>query len=176
MKVVLKLPRISMNMQEGTLVAWRVAPGASFAAMEARIRQLLETVIPTRCTAIQLERPRESLFTGRLADERLLEGAQLYLAVMADVPEEKIAREVPLKAKVSSVDRVDGLIAAALRGIALRHMPTPPAEIPVQPGRTYFQVDRQGEHWEAVRKSRTIAFYLPPEFKQLRLEFMAVKE
>ncbi|MCS6778341.1 MAG: lipoyl domain-containing protein [Geminicoccaceae bacterium] len=32
MKVVLKLPRISMNMQEGTLVAWRVAPGAAFKA------------------------------------------------------------------------------------------------------------------------------------------------
>lgn len=151
-------------------------PGGCFTAMEARIRGLLGTVIPTRCTPIPLERPRESLFTGRLTDERLLEGAQLYLAVMADVPEDKIAREVPLKGKVSSADRVDQLIAAALRGLVLRHLPTPPAEIPVQPGRTYFQVDRQGEHWEAVRKSRTIAFYLPPEFKQLRLEFMAVKE
>jgi type VI secretion system protein ImpJ len=151
-------------------------PGGSFTGMEARIRQLLETVIPTRCTPIPLERPRESLFTGKLMDERLLEGAQFYLAVMADVPEEKIAREVPLKGKVSSMDRVDQLIAAALRGLVLRHLPTPPAEIPVQPGRTYFQIDRQGEHWEAVRKSRTIAFYLPPEFKQLRLEFMAVKE
>ena len=151
-------------------------PGGCFAAMEARIRQLLDTVIPTRCTTIPLERPRESLFTGRLVDERMMESAQFYLAVMADVPEEKIAREVPLKAKVSSLDRVDQLIAAALRGIVLRHLPTPPAEIPVQPGRTYFQVDRQGDHWEAVRKARTIAFYLPPEFKQLRLEFMAVKE
>lgn len=151
-------------------------PGKCFVAMEERIRGLLETVIPTRCTPIPLDRPRESLFTGRLADDRLLEGAQFYLAVMAEAPEEKIAREVPLKAKVSSVDRVDGLIAAALRGIALRHLPTPPAEIPVQPGRTYFQIERQGEHWEAVRKSRTIAFYLPPEFKQLRLEFMAVRE
>ena len=150
--------------------------GGCFAAMEARIRQLLETVIPTRCTTIALERPRESLFTGRITDERILEAAQLYLAVMAEVPEEKIVREIPLKAKVSSADRVDQLIAAALRGIVLRHLPTPPAEIPVQPGRTYFQIDRQGEHWEAVRKSRTIAFYMPPEFKQLRLEFMAVKE
>lgn len=151
-------------------------PGSCFAAMEERIRGLLETVLPTRCTPIPLERPRESLFTGRLADDRLLEGAQFYLAVMAEAPEEKIAREVPLKAKVSSVDRVDGLIKAALRGIVLRHLAAPPAEIPVQPGRTYFQVERQGEHWEAVRQSRTIAFYLPPEFKQLRLEFMAVRE
>jgi pyruvate/2-oxoglutarate dehydrogenase complex dihydrolipoamide acyltransferase (E2) component len=30
MKVGLKLPRISMNMEEGTITAWRVKPGDSF--------------------------------------------------------------------------------------------------------------------------------------------------
>ncbi|MCS7269054.1 MAG: lipoyl domain-containing protein [Geminicoccaceae bacterium] len=30
MKLVLKLPRLSMNMQEGTIVAWRVALGEAF--------------------------------------------------------------------------------------------------------------------------------------------------
>jgi type VI secretion system protein ImpJ len=95
---------------------------------------------------------------------------------MADVPAEKVVREAPLKFKISSKDRVDQLITAALRGISLRHMPAPPPEIPVQPGRSYFQVDKAGEHWEAVRSARDMAFYLPPEFVGLKLEFMAVKE
>jgi type VI secretion system protein ImpJ len=95
---------------------------------------------------------------------------------MSGVPEEKVAREVPLKAKVSASDRVDQLIAAALRGLTLRHLPAPPAEIPVQPGRVYFQIDKSGDHWEAVKRSRGISFYVPPEFTQLRLELMAVKE
>ena len=30
MKVKLKMPRIGMNMEEGTLVVWRVQPGESF--------------------------------------------------------------------------------------------------------------------------------------------------
>lgn len=30
MKVALKMPRIGMNMEEGTIVAWRVKPGESF--------------------------------------------------------------------------------------------------------------------------------------------------
>ena len=151
------------------------AVGASFAAMEKRISDLMGTIIPTKCAPIPLEKTRESLFTGRLRDDRLLEG-QFYLAVMAEVPEEKIIKEVPLKAKVASSDRVDQLIAAALRGIPLRHLPTPPAEIPVQPGRQYFQVDKSGEHWENVKKSRSISFYIPPEFKNLKLELMGVKE
>jgi type VI secretion system protein ImpJ len=151
-------------------------PGASFAAIERRISDLMGTVIPTRCVPIPLEKARESLYTGKLRDDRLVESGQFYLAVMSEVPEDKVIREVPLKAKVSATDRVDQLIAAALRGLPLRHLPTPPAEIPVQPGRQYFQVDKTGEHWEAVRKARSISFYLPPEFKGLKLELMAVKE
>jgi type VI secretion system protein ImpJ len=151
-------------------------PGESYAAIEKRITDLMGTVIPTRCTPIPLERTRESLFTGRLRDDRIVEAAQLYLAVMAEVPEDKIIREIPLKAKISSQDKVDQLIAAALRGLPLRHLPTPPAEIPVQPGRQYFSLDKAGDHWEAVKKSRSISFYVPPEFKGLKLEFMAVKE
>jgi len=151
------------------------AVGPSFAAMEKRISDLMGTIIPTKCAPVPLEKTRESLFTGRLRDDRLLEG-QFYLAVMAEVPEEKIIREVPMKAKVAASDRVDQLIAAALRGLTLRHLPTPPSEIPVQPGRQYFLVDKTGDHWEAVKKSRTIAFYIPPEFKNLKLELMGVKE
>lgn len=151
------------------------AVGASFSAMEKKISDLMGTIIPTKCAPIPLERLRESLFKGQLRDDRLLDG-QFYLAVMAEVPEEKIIREIPLKAKVSASDRVDQLIAAALKGLPLRHLPTPPSEIPVQPGRQYFQVDKSGEHWEAVKKSRTISFYIPPEFKNLKLELMGVKE
>jgi len=34
MRVTLKLPRVSMNMEEATLVAWKKAPGETFAAGE----------------------------------------------------------------------------------------------------------------------------------------------
>jgi type VI secretion system protein ImpJ len=148
----------------------------TFTAIEELLRLLLETVIPTRCTPIPLERTRDSLYTGRIPDERMLELAQFYLAVMANVPEDKVVKEVPLKAKVSSLDRVDRLITQALKGIVLKHLPAPPAEIPVQPGRSYFLVEKRGEHWDAVRASRSLSIYLPPEFTDLKIELMAVKE
>jgi type VI secretion system protein ImpJ len=148
----------------------------TFTGLEELLRGLLETVIPTRCTPIPLERTRESLYTGRVPDERMLDLAQFYLAVMANVPDEKVVKEVPLKAKISSLDRVDRLITQALKGIALKHLPSPPAEIPVQPGRNYFQVEKRGEHWDAVKASRSVSIYLPPEFTDLKLELMAVKE
>jgi type VI secretion system protein ImpJ len=149
----------------------------TFARIEEKLRALLGTIIPTKCTPIALERTRDNMFVAAIQDDRVLqsEGA-IYVAVQADVAAEKVVREAPLKFKISSQDRVDQLITAALRGISVRHIPAPPPEIPVQPGRNYFQVDKTGDHWDAVKSSRSMAFYLPPEFAGLKLELMAVKE
>ena len=149
---------------------------STFTGLEEVLRRLLETTIATRCTPISLEKTREGLYTGRVPDEQMLEKAQFYIAIMAGVPEEKVVREVPLKAKISSLDRVNLLIAQAVRGVLVKHLPTPPAEIPVQPGRSYFHMQKQGEHWDAVKSSRTMSIYIPPEFTGLKIELMAVKE
>ncbi len=148
----------------------------TFSALEAKLRSLLDVTIASRCVPIPLEKTRESLYTGKFVDERLVTASKLYLAVMSGVAPEKVINEVPAKAKVSSRDRVDRLIAQAMRGLVLKHLPAPPSEIPVQPGRQYFMIEKLGEHWEAVQTSRTISMYFPPEFVDLKLEFMAVKE
>jgi predicted component of type VI protein secretion system len=44
------------------------------------------------------------------------------------------------------------------------------------PGRSYFRLDRTGEHWEAIKKSHSFAFHVPPDFVGLKLELMAIKE
>jgi type VI secretion system protein ImpJ len=149
---------------------------STFGQLEEKLRLLLETSITVRCIPIPLQRVRESVYTARVPDEQLLETGHFYLSVMADVPEEKVAKEIPIHAKISSVDRVDKLIAAAMRGVGLKHLPAPPAEIPVQPGRQYFEFDKRGEHWDAIKSSRAMSVYVPPSFTGLKLELMAVKE
>lgn len=151
--------------------------GGTFHRIEDKLRGLLGTIIPTKCTNIALDITRDNMFVAKIQDDRVLqpEGA-IYVAIQADVPAEKVVREAPLKIKISSQDRVDQLITAALRGVSVRHVPAPPPEIPVQPGRNYFQIDKAGDHWEAVKSSRSMALYLPPEFLGLKLELMAVKD
>lgn len=148
----------------------------TFSSLEEKLRMLLETVVPTRCVPIPLQRVRESVYNARVADEQLLETGHFYLSIMADVPAEKIAREIPIKTKITSVDRIDKLIAAAIRGINIKHLPAPPTEIPVQPGRQYFEYDKAGDHWAAIKSSRAMSIYVPPEFTGLKMELMAVKE
>jgi type VI secretion system protein ImpJ len=149
----------------------------TFNRIVEKLQELLGTIIPTKCTNIEVEMTRPNMYVADIKDDRVLEdGGAMYIAVQADVPAEKVVREAPLKFKISSQDRVDQLITAALRGISVRHVPAPPPEIPVQPGRQYFQVDKTGDHWDAVRSSHSMALYLPPEFQGLKLELMAVKD
>src|SRR5688572_1216531 len=104
------------------------------------------------------------------------EKAQVYSGVIAGAREGKGRSGGPLETQVARLARVNLLIAQAVRGVAVKHLPTPPAEIPVQPGRSYFVLQKAGEHWDAVKSSRTMSIYIPPEFTQLKLELMAVKE
>ncbi|MFO1078549.1 MAG: type VI secretion system baseplate subunit TssK [Planctomycetota bacterium] len=148
----------------------------AFGELDKKLRALLETVIPHRCIPVALQKSSATMHQATLPDATLLESSEFFVAVGADVPEDKLVREFPMKAKVSSLDKVQQLLMMAVPGLPLRHVPNPPDEIPRQPGRSYFRLDRIGEHWDAIRNSHSFAFHVPPDFVGLKLELMAIKE
>jgi type VI secretion system protein ImpJ len=148
--------------------------GGCFGKMDSILEGLMGGVMPSRCVPIPLEQVGMALFVGDLRDDDQLAGSRFYLGVVADVHEDRVIAELPAKAKISSRDRVQELIMMALAGMGLKHIATPPVEIPVQAGRTYFQFQKEGEHWEAIKSSHNIAIHIPPDFPGLRLELMAV--
>ena len=148
---------------------------ATFLGLESQLLELAGAAMPTRVVPIPLERPRELVHVGRIHDERLL-AAKWYLSVAAEVPPEKVVRELPIKAKLSAVDQLDGLVVRALPGLPLTHLESPPSDIPVTAGRVYFQLAQAGEHWQAVTTTRSLGIYVPAEFTGLKLELMALKD
>jgi type VI secretion system protein ImpJ len=150
--------------------------GATFGGLQDLLLRLLETVIPSHCVPIPLERDPNGVFTGRIPDEKLRRTGQFYLAVNASVPDEKIAAEVPRKAKITATNRIAGLTAQFLRGLELKYQTIPNKLIPVQPGFHYFKLVKEGDHWDAIDSTGSIAFHLPPEFPDLQVELMAIKE
>lgn len=147
----------------------------TFSQLMAQIRELLETVIPTRCVAIPLENTRESLYVGRIQDERLLRDAAFFLAVKAQVPESFLIDRVPRIIKVASRDVIDAVVGSALPGVTLRHASPPPSPIPTRVGFHYFGFDSIGPYWDTIRGSKTLAIYVPNEFPEVKLELYAVK-
>jgi type VI secretion system protein ImpJ len=147
----------------------------TFSRLVRDIQELLETVIPTRCVPIPLEKVRESLYAGRVLDDRLLKEAGFYLAVRADISEAQLIQRVPRVIKVASRDTIDVVIGSALPGVTLTHASPPPAPIPTRPKFHYFQLDATGMFWERIAGSKALAVYVPEEFKDEVVEMYAVK-
>jgi len=148
----------------------------TFQNLQALLLRLLETVIPTHCVTIPLERTPDRVYSGHITDEKLRKTGRFFLAVKSALPDEKLVAEVPRKAKVTSTNRIAHLIAQFLRGAELRYHPVPPKVIPAQPGQHFFEIEKSGEHWEAVASTGAIALYFPPEITDLHLELLGVKE
>lgn len=147
----------------------------TFDNLSAQLKDLLETVIPSRCVPIPLEKTRDTLYIGRVEDERLLKEAGFYLAVRAQMPESKIIEGVPRVVKIGSRDVIDTIIGSALPGVVLTHANPPPAPIPARVGFRYFMLDTMGPYWNGIKGSKVIAVYVPDEIVDEKLEMYAVK-
>lgn len=147
----------------------------TFANLSTQLKELLETVIPSRCVPIPLEKTRETLYVGRIEDERLFKDAGFYLAVNAKIAESKLIESVPRIIKIGSRDVIDTIIGSALPGVVLSHSNPPPAPIPTRVGFQYFKLDTLGPYWDGIKGSKVISVYVPEELQDEKLEMYAVK-
>lgn len=148
----------------------------TFSNLFNEIRDLLETVIPTRCVPIPLERVRETLYAGRVQDDRLLKEAAFFLGIRsAQLPDGQVIERVPRVVKIASRDTIDIVIGSALPGVTLTHASPPPAPIPLRPKFQYFALDTSGMFWERIAGSKALAVYVPEDIPEETVEMYAVK-
>jgi len=120
-------------------------------------------------------RAGERLLAGSIP-EQVTAGAQVFLAIVSDIPAERVIRDVPLRARIASQGRIDALVAASMAGIRATYVPVPPQEIPVQPGGSYFRLEPLGSEWDLAMRTRSLAVFLPPDLAGARVEFLALKD
>jgi type VI secretion system protein ImpJ len=88
---------------------------------------------------------------------------QMYVGVKSPLrPEECISllTKGQLDMKIGSSEKVDRIFQMGALGLKFAHTPTPPRALPNVAGMVYFQVSRDSEEWENVRKSLTLAIRL----------------
>jgi type VI secretion system protein ImpJ len=149
---------------------------ATFSALQAIIPKLL-VIESMRASRIELQHKGAGMYVGHLNDPRLVEpGMGLYLGVRADLEEQRMAVDLPGKVKIASIDKIDFLIANALRGVPLRYQRVAPASLPIKGSYLYFQLDPVGDAWETVRAAKNIAVYVPPDVPSPSVELLGLKE
>jgi type VI secretion system protein ImpJ len=150
--------------------------GECFAALEARLLDLLETAVPESAVSLPLRPVQPAIHAVAVEQERWLNAPQWYLAV-APPPAMRQAELVPRVlhgCKVGSADVVDTLIRQALPGLELAHVPQPPGGVPVKLDFLYFALRRTGPAWDAIARAHNLAVYVPAELLDARFELVIV--
>jgi type VI secretion system protein ImpJ len=122
--------------------------------------------------ALPLKLVRPSVYATELAEDKYLKSTQMYLAVSADVSQSEVIEKTPGLVKVCSNSHIDHLLTYALPGVELTPVPTPPNSIPVKLRYSYFSLSQSGPAWEAVRRARNFAAYVPGELPNPQLELL----
>lgn len=149
-------------------------PEPIFGRLEKMIRDLLDSVIPSRVIVIDLVRHGPSSWAGWFSNERLLAGADYYLSVLATLPAPQLAKCTPKPCKVGSPDDISHIVNAALADIPLQLSPRLSAAIPACLENQYFAHDVSDPAHARMLAARACQIYLPASPPNAELELFAV--
>lgn len=145
----------------------------TFKDIVSKIRGAVEGLTAPRYVEIPLLCTKENVWVGSIPNEEILKTCDFYLVATSNMPEEQMKELVPRRVKLAGKDDLDLVMSRALPGVRLNYMARPPASLPIRPGSHYFRLETQGDFWDTVVKSRTIAVSLSSVLKDVRLEILA---
>ena len=146
--------------------------GPCFTELDEKLRELLETVVPSNFVSLPLKLAQPSIYATTIDDDKYLAGTRMYLAVSAEMNEADLIRRVPQLIKLCSATQIEQLVRQALPGIPLTHLPKPPGSIPIKLNYQYFSLNQSGAAWETVARARTLAAHVPDEIRNPQLELI----
>jgi type VI secretion system protein ImpJ len=148
---------------------------ASFDPVIQALRTCLSVVLEQNAIPIPLEQKRFGISIGKVADRTLFDSAIFVLAARADVPGEDFRRRFPQQLKIGPVEQIRDLVMKQLPGVNIEPMAVAPRQIPYHAGFSYFELERGGEMWQAIKTSGGIALHQAGEFPGLAMEFWAIR-
>jgi type VI secretion system protein ImpJ len=144
-----------------------------FAQAQALVTRLLDEitagpdyVIPLRYDGTYLcAELSPAMFEGR---------NRFYLVCETEAEASRVIKSLETIAKLASRETLPILIARALPGIKLQHLPVPPQELPRRARSVYLQVDHQSDQWARVQKGNNLALFWDSAPEDVKVELMIV--
>jgi type VI secretion system protein ImpJ len=117
----------------------------------------------------------DGTYYGADLPPKLFEGRNRFYVVLETEEDPKsVLQSLETISKLSDRKSLPILIARALPGIKLSHLPTPPQELPRRAHSIYFQIDHHSEQWAQVQKDNNVALYWDAAPEDLKVELMVV--
>ena len=126
---------------------------------------------------IPLEKhPAQGVYMADIKDRSLFKEAKFVLAVRAKLDPEVISKKFPDQVQIGPTEFLRKLVNTGQPGIALLHLTTVPPQIPYYRDMTYFELDRDCEHWRRLPNAAGMAMHIVDEDPELQLACWAVRE
>ena len=148
----------------------------AFAPVAEEARRALSFVGDPSAVQIPLPERKYGIRVAEIGDRTLFDGAQFVLAVAADMPPEDVRKLFPQQVKIGGVEVIRDLVTVQLPGVRVRPLPVAPRQIPFHAGKTYFELERQGEYWDGLKKSAGFAVHVGGAFPGVTVDLWAIRQ
>ncbi|CAB3769660.1 type VI secretion system baseplate subunit TssK [Paraburkholderia solisilvae] len=146
-----------------------------FASLEAKIRALLDAIIPSRVVPIALTHKSATTWIGHFHDERIATNtADWYLSIRSSLPPFELVEQFPRLCKIGAPDDVEHIVNSALAGIPLKPVQRVPSAIPVRLDNHYFALDADHPAHARMLAAHACQIYLPVSIADATLQLHAV--
>jgi type VI secretion system protein ImpJ len=147
----------------------------TFAPVLADIQRFLSVDI-SRAIRLEIIEKAANAFLATVNDRNLFRASTFVLEVAARRSLTEIQSQFPALFKVGPNTRMNDIVHAHLPGIALIHVPTPPAQIRAISSHVYFVLDRMSPLWPEFSTASGIGMHFSGDWPGLELNLWAVKE
>jgi type VI secretion system protein ImpJ len=147
----------------------------SFEPVIQALRTALNVVLERAALSIPLTQKKFGISVGSVADRALFDDAVFVLAARADVPAEELRSRLPPHLKIGPVEKIRDLVNLQLPGVGVQAMAVAPRQLPYHAGSVYFELDRTGELWRAIKNGGAIAVHQSGDFAGFGLELWAIR-
>lgn len=150
-------------------------PGDAFAALGDALDRLLGGAAPrANYTRVGFEQRSPNLAHATL-EPAMCNGGPLFLAARhPTVAPERLRAELPAMMRIASPDTIDAVLRSYTRALPVESARTLPSALPYDAEAGYFELQRSGPFWDAIRDAGALAVFVPSEFAGATLELLAV--
>ena len=150
-------------------------PSLTFAPVLADIQRFLSVDI-SRAIRLEIVEKATNAFLATVTDRNLFRASTFVLEVAAQRSLTELQTQFPALFKVGPNTRMNDIVHAHLPGIALIHLPTPPAQIRAITSHVYFALDRMSPLWPEFSTASGIGMHFSGDWPGLELNLWVVKE
>ncbi len=147
-----------------------------FTRMDARIRRLLQVMVPEGFILVPLGVQGPNVRAALLKDARVFRKSEWVLRVSGKGRDSEVLKNVPALAKVCSAEDILRLVEDANPGLPLEHIAQLPSSIPRRLGSHYFRMIQSGPCWQLIQGRSSIGIYVPDLLADAELELVVLQK